>query len=122
MKQWILMWKNVYQEFGFKAVLDAFLGALVFSFLVMGPIYVILVEIMIVLFYKVITLALLLTIAVIFHNVLLHHLMRQALQLKRPEAESPYRKVLWVDMVILSGVFLVIGVLVLLVWIPMWIV
>lgn len=116
------MWKNVYQEFGFKAVLDAFLGALVFSFLVMGPIYVILVEIMIVLFYKVITLALLLTIAVIFHNVLLHHLMRQALQLKRPEAESPYRKVLWVDMVILSGVFLVIGVLVLLVWIPMWIV
>ncbi|NLF48207.1 MAG: hypothetical protein GX582_01005, partial [Acholeplasmataceae bacterium] len=57
MKQYFAGWRQIKAEYGVKAILDAFLGAFLLSTLVIAPIYFILIEVLIVYFVKVYTLA-----------------------------------------------------------------
>lgn len=122
MKRFFADWRQVTKEFGAKAILDALLGAFLFSTLVMGPIYVILVEVLIVYFYRVYTLAVLIVVAILFHDLLFHRLAKRALILKKPETQALVGRAIFWQSVAIAIVLLVLGLIVLLVMIPIWMV
>jgi hypothetical protein len=122
MKWFFSSWKKMSAEFGVKAILDAFLGALIFAIIVMGPVYIILVEVLIVYFYRVYTLAVLLIVATLFLDLLIHRLAKQALLKKKPDAEAPVGKVLFWQSVGWACLLFSFGMVVLFVLIPVWMV
>ncbi len=122
MKKCIAEWKKYIAEFGCKKICDSILGGFIFSSLIAVPIYVILVEVMIVFMYKVNTVTVLLIVAAMGHNILWHHLTKKALSLKNPEALSDLKKVFFWSMVSLNILILAIGLIILLVMIPVWMV
>jgi len=122
MKKCIMEWKKYLAEFGFKKICDSLFGGFVFSSLVAVPIYVILVEVMIVYMYKVNTVTVLLIVAAMGHNILWHHLTKKALLLKKPATESNLKKLFFWSMVSSSVLILAIGLVILLVMIPIWMV
>ncbi|MBN2504118.1 MAG: hypothetical protein JXB20_02120 [Bacilli bacterium] len=114
--------KHFYAEFGFKKAFDSCLGGFVFSSLVFVPVYVILGEVLIVYMYRVNTLTILLITAALGHNVLLHHLTKKALYLKMPDAKSDIHKLTLVSMIVTNIIALAIGLIILFVMIPSWMV
>lgn len=122
MKKCIAEWKKYVSEFGIKKICDSIFGGFVFSSLIAVPIYVILVELMIVFMYKVNTVTVLLIVAAMGHNILWHHLTKKALYLKKPTVESDLKTVFFWSMVSLNILILAIGLVILFVMIPIWMV
>jgi len=122
MKKLFKEWIAYFHEYGWKRILDAFFGGFVFSSIVFVPVYVILSEVLIVYMYMVHTITILLIVAAMGHNVLWHHLTKQALFLKLPEAETKLRRLFFWSMVLTNLVILILGLVILFVLIPIWMV
>lgn len=122
MKQLHAEWKKYKAEYGLKRIIDSIFGGFVFSSIVFVPVYVILVEVMIVYMYKVHTVTILLIIAVMGHNMLWHHLTKKALFLKMPEANANLKKLFFWSMGAFNVLILAIGLVILFVMIPIWMV
>ncbi len=115
-------YKLLLKEFGVKKVLDSVLGGIVYSSLVFIPVYIVLAEILIVMMYRVNTLTILLIVAAMGHVVLLHHLTKNALYLKLPEARTNIGKLTLFSMAVINILVLVLGLVILFVMIPRWMV
>mgnify|MGYP001004223848 CR=1 FL=1 len=122
MRKFIANWRELRQEFGIRSLLDAFLGAFIFGLIVMAPVYIILIQLLIVFMYKVNTMTILLIVATIFFNTLIYHLLKQALRAKKPEATMLVGKVLNPLLIADNMFLLVAGLIILFVFVPLWLV
>jgi len=122
MKKYFDSVRQLKDHFTPKAIFDAFLGALVFSAIVMIPIYIILIQLMIVYMYKVRVFTILLIVATLFYNVLYHRLLKKALVLKNSESRTILNRIFNPLMVAMSAILLIIGLIILFVMVPIWLV
>ena len=122
MKTYFNNLKQLKERFQTKAIIDAVIGSFIFSSLVMIPVIIILVELMVVYMFKVRIFAILLIVAALFYNILFHRLLKKALVMKDKEAGELIGKVFNPPMLAISVLLLAIGLVILFVMIPIWLV
>jgi hypothetical protein len=122
MKKYLANIRRLKSEFGIKSIFDALLGAAVFSSLVLIPIYITLIQLLIVFMYKVKTFTILLIVATLFFNVLYHHLVKKALLAKMEDTSELVNCIFNPLMIIMNLILFAIGLVILFVMIPIWLV
>lgn len=120
LKSYLLERNKLSQEVSFKERLDALLGAFTYATLFFLPVFLILAEILIVYFYLLYPLVILLIFAFMLYVVVMTRLYQKALLLKKPDLQADMRKITFVNQIIINSIVLVIGLLILFVMIPYW--
>lgn len=115
-------WKPLCKEIGLKSVLDAFLGGFVYATLIFFPIFAILVELMVVYMYKRYTYVVLIIVALMFHQMLMHHFAKRALYLKKKDLSSDLRPMFVMSQTLINIIYLIGGLLFIFVFMPqLWV-
>ena len=122
MKKYIASLKELKQSFSYKALFDACIGAFVFALIVMAPVFIVLIQLLVVFMYKVRTFTILLIVAALFFNIIYHRLFKQVLIKKNGETKAIVDKVTNPVMLVTTFVLLVLGLVILFVMIPIWLV
>ncbi len=115
-------WKPLREEVGLKTVLDAFLGGFVYATLIFFPVFVILVELMVVYMYKRYTYVVLIIVALMFHQMLIHYFAKRALYLKKEDLKADIRPMFVMSETLINVIYLIGGLLFIFVFMPqLWV-
>ncbi len=120
-KQWFALkikWETVHREFGTRRLLDALLAGGVYGSLAFFPLFVILVELMILNLHRLYTFAVLLILAAMAYVYVVNLLAIYTLKLKKPDHESDVKGLLWIHTLVWLTITLLVGLLFLIVIIP----
>ena len=115
-------WLTFIKEYGWKALLDAFFGGLVFSTIVFIPVFVILGELISVFMHLKYYLFALVTLGVMAYFFLINKLTLQALQMKKKEHVSHPEYLIRIHALVWMGIALLFGIIFMVVLIPiLWV-
>lgn len=112
-------WRPLVKEMGLKSVLDAFLGGFVYATLLFLPLFIILVELMVVYMVRRYTFVVLIMAALMFHQLVVHHFAKRALILKKADLKADVRPMFLFSEAVVALVYLVGGLLFICVFMPM---
>ncbi|MDT8336484.1 MAG: hypothetical protein RQ856_01500 [Candidatus Izemoplasmatales bacterium] len=122
MKQYLNLWKELKEEISVKNIIDAFLGSFVYTLILSLPIFLAIAQVISVYFYLLTFWVVLIIIVVALLNGILHMWWKKALYLKQPEIITNIKRLFCYNQIILDVVYLIIGLLFIFVFIPMWLV
>jgi len=115
-------WRDFMAEFGWKALLDSFLGGFVYATLMMIPIFLILAELITVFMYLKDLLFFLVTIAAMGYVILIDVFAYRALQLKKPDHGSNPGWLLRIHATFCAAIALLTGLIFIFILIPiLWV-
>jgi hypothetical protein len=122
MKKLVYEWSIFIQEYGWKKILNAFLGGFVFATLAIFPLYIIFAEVLMLLSYLKELWFALIFITAIGHIALINALTLKALLLKQPQVLSHPKWVISVNAGYWMAITLLIGIIFIVVFIPiLWV-
>ena len=104
--------QNLHQmkmDFPLKAILDAFAGGFFYAFLIFGPLYLIVAELMMLFIYRLYTWVILLMVMVALNGLVIHRLAEKALVLKKPDTTVQFRPLRVVHLLIWGLIVVIIG-------------
>lgn len=119
MNNYIKAWRSLKQELGFKALIDSFLGSLMFVTFIIIPTLLIYFQIISMYYHRLNLLVFLLTLTVIGISIIQLKLWQKALLLKKPDLEVNIKLLFYKQMVIHGFIILTIGLLFIFIWIPL---
>jgi hypothetical protein len=122
MKKYLNLWKELKEELSIKIIADAFFGSFVYTLILSLPIFLAMAQIISVYFYLLTFWVVLIIIVVALLNYIMHLWWKKALYLKQPEIKTNIKKLFCYNQIILDVVYLIIGLLFIFVFIPMWLV
>jgi hypothetical protein len=122
MKKLQIEWQAFRAEFGIRALLDALLGAFLYATLLFIPVFLVLGELNIVFMYLKYPLFVLILVAEMGYVVVFHHLVKQALLLKKPDCVTHPGHLIRVSAIVWLAFSLVAGLVFLIILIPaLWV-
>jgi|GEM_PF-1278373 len=113
-----IKWESVRTEFGIRALLDALCAGCVYATLAFFPLFLVLVELMLLAMHRLYTFTVLLILAALAFVYVANRLAAYALKLKRPAHESDAAGLFRLHAYAWMTVVLVVGLLFLIVFIP----
>jgi len=114
--------KKLTEVFSMDDILDAFFGALLFTFVLFVPVFIILGEMIVVYMYRLTFLIILIIIALFCFVFVLHLFWKKSLTLKNPEHKLNLKKKFLKSSLIVNSVILVLGLLFILFIVPiLWV-
>lgn len=122
MKNYLKLWIELKEELSLKVILDAFLGGFTYTFILALPIFLALAQIISVYFYLLTLWVVLIIIVVALLNFIMHLWWKKALYLKQLEIKTDIKKLFIINQIISDIIYLVIGLLFIFVFIPIWLV
>lgn len=122
MKNYLKLWIELKEELSLKVIVDAFFGSFIYTFILSIPIFLALAQIISVYFYLLTFWIALIIIVVALLNFIMHHWWKKALYLKQPEIKTDIKKLFLLNQIIFDVLYLVIGLLFIFVFIPIWLV
>ncbi len=111
-------WKSLRSEYSVWDIIDGFLGAFLYAFLIFFPVFLGLVELITVYMYLLTFLSFMIIIELFGFVVVIHLFWKKSLKLKMQEHKTDITKLFIKNTLIVNGVILVIGILVIYVLIP----
>lgn len=114
--------RKLREVFSTDDILDAFFGALLFTFVLFIPVFLILGEMITVYMYRLTFLIILIIIALFCFVFVLHYFWRRSLTLKNPEHKINIKKKFLKSSLIVNSVIMVLGVIFILFIVPiLWV-
>ncbi len=112
-------WKELNTVFGFEDIFDAFLAALLYASLLLFPIFVILVQVITVYMFLLTWMVILIIMALILYALVIHRFWYRSLILKKPDATCDIKTLFKRNLLIVSSILIVLGLIFLFVLIPL---
>lgn len=119
MKKYLLLWKDLKEEFENKDIIDAFFGAFIYSFILAIPLFLAMAQIISVYMYRLNLWIFTLLFIVLCLNYLLHRWWKKALHLKKPNITTDLNILFLYNQIIIGLIGLVICFLFIFVFVPL---
>lgn len=111
-------WKSLRSEYSIWNIIDAFLGAFLYAFLLFVPVFLALLELITVYMYLLTFFSFMIIIALFGLVFVMHLFWKKSLSLKNPEHKTDIKMLFVKNTLIVNGVILIIGILVIYVLLP----
>lgn len=119
MKKYLLLWKDLKEEFENKDIIDAFFGAFIYGFILAIPLFLAMAQIISVYMYRLNLWIFTLLFIVLGLSYLLHRWWKKALQLKKPDTTTNLSILFLYNQIIIGLIGLVICLLFIFVFVPL---
>jgi hypothetical protein len=119
MKNYLEMWKDLFEKYSHKQLLSAFYGALIYTLLIALPFIAAIAQITIVYLYYLTIWIIVIIFIMILLTYIFHFFLLKSLALKKPEFKNNFNQLAIINQMILALVYVMIGLLFIFVFVPL---